>query len=64
MNLMFDVTPLIIGTEDNADKLFDAAINQALSAGLVKAGDTVILTAGMPLGISGHTNMIKVMEVW
>lgn len=64
MNLMFDVTPLIINTEDNADKLFDAAIRQALLAKLVKSGDTVILTAGMPLGISGHTNMIKVMEVW
>lgn len=64
MNLMFGVIPLIIGSEDNADKLFDSAIHQAQLAGLVKAGDTVILTAGMPLGVSGHTNMIKVVEVW
>ena len=29
----------------------------------VKKGDTVVITAGVPLGISGKTNMIRVVEV-
>ena len=33
-------------------------------AGLIKTGDTVVLAAGLPLGISGNTNTIRVMEVW
>lgn len=64
MNLLFGVTPLIIPEEPSADLLFEAAINQAKRAGLVKSGNRVVLTAGVPLGISGNTNMIRVIEVW
>lgn len=63
MNLLFGVVPMFIPQEDNADMLFDAAINEAEKHGFVKKGDTVVLTAGLPLGISGNTNMIRVMEV-
>ncbi len=64
MNLLFGVTPIIIPEEPTSDLLFEAAINQAKSAGLVKSGDRVVLTAGIPLSISGNTNMIRVIEVW
>lgn len=64
MNLLFGVIPLIIPEEPSADLLFEAAINQAKRAGLVKSGNRVVLTAGVPLGISGNTNMIRVIEVW
>ena len=43
--------------------LFDAALHEAKKRELVSEGDTVILTAGLPLGVSGNTNMIRVMEV-
>ncbi|MBD5452351.1 MAG: hypothetical protein HDR25_06900, partial [Lachnospiraceae bacterium] len=29
---------------------------------LIKEGDTVVLTAGVPLGVAGNTNMIRVIE--
>ena len=44
--------------------LFDAAIDAAKKAGYVKQGDNVVLTAGVPLGVAGNTNMTRVIEVW
>ena len=35
----------------------------AVAAGLVKKGDIVVLTAGLPLGKAGTTNMLRVVEV-
>ncbi|MBE5872366.1 MAG: pyruvate kinase [Lachnospiraceae bacterium] len=63
LNLAWGVTPILIEKEDNTEDLFDSAIRQAEKNGYVKKGDTVIITAGVPLGISGKTNMLKVMEV-
>ncbi|NLG57402.1 MAG: hypothetical protein GX540_07855, partial [Clostridiales bacterium] len=37
--------------------------NTAKQAGLVKAGDLVVLTAGIPLSQVGSTNLIKVAHV-
>ncbi len=64
MNLLFDVKPLLIEQEPTSDLLFEAAINKAKQAGQIKSGDHVVLTAGIPLGVSGNTNMIRVIEVW
>ncbi|MCR5403625.1 MAG: pyruvate kinase [Butyrivibrio sp.] len=63
LNLMFGVVPLHIRQEDTADELFREAISSAKNAGLLKAGDKVVLTAGVPLGIPGRTNMIRVEEI-
>jgi len=32
-------------------------------AGLIQKGDTIVITAGVPLGIAGQTDMIHVVEV-
>jgi pyruvate kinase len=61
---MIPVTPLTIPQEDREDMLFDAAVDAAKKAGLVKTGEYVVLTAGVPLGVAGNTNMTKVVEVW
>ncbi len=63
LNLMFGVTPLHIRQEDTADELFREAINSAKAAGYLKSGDKVVITAGVPLGIPGRTNMIRVEEI-
>lgn len=63
MNLYWGVTPLWIPRENSADDLFDDAIKAAVEAGYIKKGDTVVLTAGVPLGVPGRTNMIRVIEV-
>lgn len=64
MNLLFGVMPVIIPQEPTADLLFEAAINKAKQEGLVRTGDKVVLTAGIPLGVTGNTNMIRYIEVW
>lgn len=62
-NLLWGVTPLLVQKEETADELFEEAVRSAKKAGYVKKGDTVVLTAGVPLGVSGRTNMIRVVEV-
>lgn len=64
MNLLFGVEPIIIPQEATADLLFEQAINTAKLGGYVRPGDHVVLTAGVPLGVSGNTNMIRAIEVW
>ena len=63
MNLSWGVTPLLIDEMDNTDDLFRHAVDRAFSCGLVKDGDLVVITAGIPIGISGTTNMLKVQIV-
>ncbi len=63
VNMLWGVRPLLIEKKDSADELFKEAVRKAQEAGYVKTGDTVVLTAGVPLGISGTTNMIHVVEV-
>ena len=63
MNLLYGVKPLTIEDEYSADVLFVHATEEAKKAGYVKSGDTVVITAGLPLGVAGKTNMIRVLEV-
>lgn len=60
MNLIWGTTPVTMGEEYTADELFDHAVEAAEKRGLVSRGDLVVITAGVPLGLSGTTNMIKV----
>ncbi|WP_322174559.1 pyruvate kinase [Acutalibacter caecimuris] len=63
LNLSWGVTPLLIAEEQDTDALFDHAVDAAQQAGVVHSGDIVVITAGMPLGVSGTTNMMKVHVV-
>lgn len=63
LNLLWGVYPLIIQEEETTDALFEEAVCKSKQAGLVKAGDTVVITAGVPLGIAGNTDMIHVVTV-
>lgn len=58
--LSWGVIPLLIEEKTQAEELFDYAVDAAESAGLIERGDVVVLTAGVPLGVSGTTNLIKV----
>ena len=63
LNLLWGVEPLLIEKKDTAGDLFEEATLQAKKAGLIKEGDVVVLTAGVPLGTTGTTNMLRVIEV-
>lgn len=45
------------------DEMFDSAIQSALKTGYVTPGDTVVLSAGLPLGQAGTTNLIQIQQV-
>ncbi|HKM35460.1 MAG TPA: pyruvate kinase [Lachnospiraceae bacterium] len=63
LNLLWGVKPVMIKKQQTTDSLFEEAVFACKRAGLVKAGDTVIITAGVPLGVAGKTDMIHVVEV-
>lgn len=58
--LSWGVIPLLIEEKTQAEELFDYAVDAAEEAGLIERGDVVVITAGVPLGVSGTTNLIKV----
>jgi len=63
MNMSWGVTPFVIDEADNTDTLFAKAVEAAKIHGYVKEGDLVVITAGVPLGISGMTNLMKVEKI-
>lgn len=63
LNLSWGVIPVQIEEESNTDELFEHAVDAAEKAGYVHSGELAVITAGVPLGISGTTNLIKVHVV-
>ena len=60
MAIEWGVTPLEIPESTDVDDLWRHSIEAARNAGIVSAGDRVVLTAGTAVNIPGSTNVIKV----
>ena len=58
--LVWGVAPLLNRGQPTTDELINGALGAALAAGRVQHGDTVVITAGVPVGRPGMTNLIKV----
>lgn len=58
--IWWGVESFVIPHGDNTDDLFEDSIEVAKQKGLVQDGDMVVITAGVPIGIAGTTNMLKV----
>ncbi len=63
LSLSWGVMPLMINEESNTDELFEHAVDSAVAAKLIHDGELVVLTAGVPLGVPGTTNLMKVHVV-
>lgn len=63
INLTWGVTPVLIKEEKDVFDLFHNAIAAAEKMRLLEKGDLTVITSGVPMGISGTTNMIKVQIV-
>lgn len=63
MNLYWGVEPIMMPCAGSTDELVDFAVQAAEDAGLVRQGDIVVVTAGVPVGVAGTTNMIRVRQV-
>lgn len=58
--MSWGVVPILIEEKSNTDELFEYAVEKATETGLVKSGDIVAITSGVPLGVPGTTNILKV----
>ncbi|HPP16719.1 MAG TPA: pyruvate kinase [Dictyoglomaceae bacterium] len=63
LNLSWGVVPLLTEVFYTTDEMFDKSTRLLLQREYVKRGDVVVITAGIPMGISGMTNLIKVHVV-
>ncbi|WP_166244626.1 pyruvate kinase [Paenibacillus turpanensis] len=63
MCLVWGVTPVRSEVADTTDSMIEMAVDSAVKTGQVHPGDLVVITAGVPVGRSGTTNLIKVHQV-
>ena len=63
LNISWGVTPYLTGEVNSTDRIFSLSAEVALKERLVENGDTVVITAGVPLGKSGSTNLIKAQVI-
>jgi len=58
--LVWGVQPLPTEDINNTDEMIKKAVDTSLNEGLIKCGDLIVITAGVPAGVPGTTNLIKV----
>ena len=58
--ISWGVIPILAGEPGSTDRIFSLSAEVALKERLVDVGDTVVITAGIPFGKTGSTNLIKV----
>lgn len=63
LNLSWGVTPVLLEEKSDVFELFDYAIEESKNNGLLTAGDICVITSGVPMGMTGTTNMLKVEVV-
>ena len=63
LNLCWGVIPVMMEEKKTTEELFQTAIETAQKCGHVKQGDLAVITAGVPVGVAGTTNMLKVQLV-
>ncbi|MEW5978851.1 MAG: pyruvate kinase [Acidobacteriota bacterium] len=59
--LVWGVHPTLMPSISSTDELVDQSLGIARRSGLVKPGDRVVITAGVPVGQAGSTNLIEVI---
>ena len=63
MALMWGVEPIIDDYKESVDDLFESFTIKAKKTGLIKSGDKIVITAGLPAEPNSRSNMIRVMTV-
>lgn len=63
LSLIWGVETVLGEHVQSTDEMFDQSVSLALQKGFVKSGDKVVITAGVPIGKVGTTNLIKVHVV-
>ncbi|MFF2480605.1 pyruvate kinase [Paenibacillus sp. NPDC058071] len=61
--LIWGVTPVLGANAKTTDEMVEIAVDGAQSTGMISLGDTIVITAGVPVGRSGTTNLIKIHHI-
>jgi len=61
--LVWGVETVLVDMATSTDEIFEMGVNKSKEAGLIKKGDLVVITAGVPIGVTGATNLMKVQIV-
>ena len=57
------VIPTLSKKQDSSDELFRHVVKCAVNTGLVSEGDLVVIAAGVPVGVSGNTNTMRIETI-
>ena len=60
LTLVWGVQPIVGSRVESTDELLEKAVEESLKHEYVKHGDLVVITAGVPVGQAGTTNLMKV----
>jgi pyruvate kinase len=60
MALYWGVYPLKMDKMTSTDQIIQTSVDKAMEKDYIENGDVVIITAGVPVGVSGSTNLLKV----
>ncbi|HJF87085.1 MAG TPA: pyruvate kinase, partial [Companilactobacillus farciminis] len=63
LTVNWGVDPIIADKPENTDEMFDLAAKKAQERGFAKEGDLILIVAGVPVGESGTTNVMKVQLI-
>lgn len=63
LTLAWGVYPVMSKRCTTTDEMLEESIKRALTTGIVKHGDRVVITAGVPVGEAGTTNIMKIHVV-
>ena len=63
MTLSWGVTPVTIPRLESVDDFFALGEEMAMKVAGVAPGSLVVLVAGLPIGVSGGTNLLRVLTV-
>ena len=58
--ISWGITPLMMALAHNTDELIEMSTSLAKENGYLHDGELAVVTAGVPVGVSGTTNMIKI----
>jgi pyruvate kinase len=64
LSLVWGVYPIVSGVYQNTDEMMEEALDKVRKSDLAKIGDKVVITAGVPVGVAGTTNLIKAETIW
>ena len=63
VSLYWGVTPVILKPKQTTDTMIASVESIMLEQGLARRSELIVLTAGVPIGVAGSTNMMKIHRV-